>query len=260
MYISQQNQNMNLKFFSLPLLMVIFLYGCSELEGFNSTTNTNKQLYSSKGFALIYDQKLFENGTIKKKLYNDDINIIHSKLNANTYVEITNLDNLKSLKARVSAKSDYPNFFNVLITKKVAKILDLDFNNPYVEISQIKKNKTFIAKEGTIFEEEKKVAGTVSIDKIEIDIISSTETSADVKTKKDFKYIIFISDFYYKDSATNLKKKLYYQTGINNFVVRKINNKKYRLLVGPFESFDALKSTYISLNNLGFDELNIYKE
>ena len=127
----------------------------------------------------------------------------------NTYVEITNLNNLKSLKAKTSAKSDYPNLFNVLISQKVAKILDLDFNDPYIEISQIKKNKTFIAKEGTIFEEEKKVAETVTIDKIEINIISNTETFSDVKPTKDFKYIIFISDFYYKDSAINLKKKLY---------------------------------------------------
>ncbi len=251
---------MNLKNQFFTLLIVIFLNGCAELKNINSTSDTNKQLYSSKGFALIYDQKLFENGTIKKKLYNDDIKIIHSKLNANTYVEITNLNNLKSLKATVSAKSDYPNLFNVLITQKVAKILDLDFNNPYVEISQIKKNKKFIAEKGIIFEEEKKVAETVSIDKVEINVISNTETFSDAKPKKDFNYIIFISDFYYKDSANNLKKKLYYQTGINNILVREINNKKYRLLVGPFKSFDALKTTYISLNNLGFDELNIYKE
>ena len=47
---------------------------------------------------------------------------------------------------------------------------------------------------------------------------------------------------------------------INNISVKKINNNKYRLLVGPFKNFNALKNTYISLNNLGFEELNIYKE
>ena len=251
---------MNLKNKILSLLMLILLNGCADFESIINTKNNNKQLYSSKGFALIYDQKLFENGTIKKKLNNDDLKILHSKLSVNTYVEITNLDNLKSLKAKISGRSDYPNLFNVLISKKVAKVLDLDFKNPYVEISQIKKNKTFIAKEGTIFEEEKKVAETVSTEKIKIDIISKNQTLTTAKPKKDLKYIIFISDFYYKDSANNLKKKLYYQTGINNILVREISNKKYRLLVGPFKSFDALKSTYISLNNLGFDELNIYKE
>ena len=46
---------------------------------------------------------------------------------------------------------------------------------------------------------------------------------------------------------------------MNNISVKKINNKKYRLLAGPFKNFNALKTTYISLNNLGFEILNIYK-
>ena len=45
-----------------------------------------------------------------------------------------------------------------------------------------------------------------------------------------------------------------------NISVKKINNNKYRLLVGPFKNFNALKTTYISLNNLGFESLNIFRE
>ena len=69
-----------------------------------------------------------------------------------------------------------------------------------------------------------------------------------------------ISDFYYFDSANELKKDLIKKINVNNISVKKINNKKYRLLVGPFKNFSALKSTYISLNNLGFENLNVYKE
>jgi len=47
---------------------------------------------------------------------------------------------------------------------------------------------------------------------------------------------------------------------LDNIYIRKINDTKYRLLIGPFESFNALKTTYISLNNLGFESLNIYDE
>ena len=47
---------------------------------------------------------------------------------------------------------------------------------------------------------------------------------------------------------------------VNNIYVKKINNTKYRLLIGPFKNFKALKTTYISLNNLGFEGLNIYRE
>ena len=69
-----------------------------------------------------------------------------------------------------------------------------------------------------------------------------------------------MSDFYYLETASNLKKRLAKDTQLNNFYIKKINNNKYRLSVGPFKNFNALKSTYISLNNLGFEDLNIYKE
>ena len=80
------------------------------------------------------------------------------------------------------------------------------------------------------------------------------------KNKKKNSFILVISDFYYIDSANNLKSELIKKTNINNISVRKINNNKYRLLAGPFESFNALKTIYISLNNLGFESLNVYKE
>ena len=66
--------------------------------------------------------------------------------------------------------------------------------------------------------------------------------------------------FYYLDSAKNLKKELIKETKINEFSVKKINDNKYRLSVGPFKNFNALKSIYISLNNLGFEGINIYRE
>ena len=69
--------------------------------------------------------------------------------------------------------------------------------------------------------------------------------------------MIVINDFYYKDSATKLRDELIKKTKFNNIFVKKINNNKYRLLTGPFKNFNALKNSYISLNNLGFDDLNI---
>ena len=55
----------------------------------------------------------------------------------------------------------------------MAKELELDFDNPYVEVMEIKKNETFVAKEGTTFEEEKNVATKVPVEKIEIDNLST---------------------------------------------------------------------------------------
>ena len=78
--------------------------------------------------------------------------------------------------------------------------------------------------------------------------------------KEKSNFILVISDFYYIDTANNLKKDLLKKIDLNNIYVKKINDTKYRLLVGPFKNFNALKSTYISLNNLGFEELMVYKE
>ena len=96
------------------------------------------------------------------------------------------------------------------------------------------------------------------MEKIEINDLSKIKTTSKVKEKN--RYILLISDFYYLDSAKNLKNELTKKTKLDGFTIKKINNKKYRLYIGPFQNFNSLKSTYISLNKLGFEELNIYKE
>ena len=138
--------------------------------------------------------------------------------------------------------------------------MDLDYENPYVEIIELKKNKTFVAKEGNTFEEEKNVAEKAPVEEIQMDNISDAKKNASAEEINKEKFIIIISDFYYKDSALNLKKELSKKISLKNISIKKINDTKYRLLAGPFENFNALKTTYISLNNLGFEDLNIYNE
>ena len=77
---------------------------------------------------------------------------------------------------------------------------------------------------------------------------------------KEYTFTIIISDFYFADSAHNLKDDIIKKTQIDNINVKKINNTKYRLVAGPYKNFNALKNTYISLNNLGFENLNILNE
>ena len=92
-----------------------------------------------------------------------------------------------------------------------------------------------------------------------MDKLINNEDETKKKVFKDNDFIILINDFYYEDSAINLKNELSKKTRFINILVRKISNNKYRLFVGPFKNFNALKTTYISLNNLGFDDLSIYK-
>ena len=161
---------------------------------------------------------------------------------------------------KVYDKIDFPKIFNVLISNKIALILEIDKNNPYVEIIEIKKNKKFVAKKSSTHDEEKIVAEKVPVNKIKIDNLTLTKSKKKKLSRKESIFFIFVSDFYYKESAYNLKKNLISKMNKANFFVEKISNKKYRLLVGPFKNFNSLKTTYISLNNLGFEQLNIYRK
>ena len=93
-----------------------------------------------------------------------------------------------------------------------------------------------------------------------MNVLTKDETKLDEKKIEDKYFVIKISDFYYKNSAIGLKNELSKKIKPNLISIRKINNTKYRLLVGPFKNFNALKTTYISLNNLGFESLNVYNE
>ena len=107
---------------------------------------------------------------------------------------------------------------------------------------------------------EKNVVEKVPVDEVKMDDLARDENEIEKKKIKSKNFILVISDFYYLDSANNLKKELLKKTKMSNISIKKINNKKYRLLVGPFKNFNALKTTYISLNKLGFESLDVYKE
>ena len=175
-------------------------------------------------------------------------------------MKIINPANLKEVVTKIYRKSSYPKIFNSVISQKIALILELDQENPYVEIIETKKNKTFIAKKSNTFEEEKYVEEKAPVNEIKMDDLSTNTSEIEKKESKNYKFVLLINEFYFADSANNLKKELIKKTNFNNIFIKKINDKKYRLLMGPFKNFNALKTAYISLNNLGFDDLNIYKE
>jgi len=241
------------------LTSIFFLLSCAEYK-VKSPSKKEKIYHSSSGFALIYDESLLTNGVLSKQLDNDQILVMHDNLKKNTFVNIYNPVNEKFVKSKVYKNTDYPKIFKIVITKKIATLLDLDENNPLVEINEIKKNKTFIAEKSNTFDEEKNVATKVPVNDIQMNDLSENDILTKKVQKKDNKYILVISDFYYLDSANNLKNDLIDKIKIDNIFVKKINEKKYRLFVGPFKNFNALKSTYISLNNLGFENLNVNKK
>ena len=242
------------------ILVIFFLLtSCADYK--TNNIQKDKIFFNSKGFALIYEDSYFKGGLVDKKLNNSEISAMHSVLKRNTNIIISNPMNNKEILAKINKNSKYPKIFNLVITKHIAKELELDIENPYIEIREIKKNKTFIAKESKMFDEEKKVAEKAPVDQISVNILSDDEQSQkDIKKSKKNNFFLVISDFYYLATANELKDKLSQETKSNNFYIEKINNNKYRLSVGPFKNFNSLKSTYISLNNLGFEDLNIYRK
>ena len=242
------------------ICFLLFLLSCANYKT-ERIDEIEKKYFSSKGFALIYEDFFYEEGLINKKLKNNEIVVMHSFLKKNTPIKIINPSNDKFVETKISNRAEYPKIYNIVISAEIANILELNNENPYVEILEFKKNKTFIAKESTTFDEEKRVAAKVPVNEITMDILTEANSEINEKSKTNENYfLIIISDFYYLSSANNLKKYLKKETQINKFIIKKIAENKYRLSIGPFRNFNALKLSYISLNKLGFNELDIIYE
>ena len=117
------------------------MHSCTDYPNVANKKKIDKQYYSSKGFALIYNEDLFINNVVSKKINNSMLVTMHRSLKPNTKVKITNPSNSKSIESRIVKKVDYPPIFNIVITTEIASILDLDINNPLIEVIEIKKIK-----------------------------------------------------------------------------------------------------------------------
>ena len=248
---------MNLREKIIIIFISGFLYSCADYK--IKSDNIEREYFSSSGFALIYQENYFKDKIINKKINNDNIVVYHNVLKKNTPIKIINPINEKFVETKISNNANFPKIFSVVISKKIATILEVDIDNPFVEILEVKRNKTFIAKKSNTFDEEKNVAEKAPVSKVKVKVLSLTEDNNKKQINKNSNFIIIINDFYYQDSADNLKKLLIEKTQSKKISVKKVNNTKYRLFAGPFKNFNALKNIYISLNNLGFENLNIIK-
>ena len=87
---------------------------------------------------------------------NTKFQISQQDLKINTLIKIINPKTQEYLTLPNTKKIDYPDFYKILITKKVAEKINLNSELPLVEIIEIKKNKSFKAKKAKIYNEEKK--------------------------------------------------------------------------------------------------------
>ena len=239
------------------LIFLLILSSCVS----NQTTSVKKiktfTPYSSKGFALIYQESDFIDKIISKKLDNNELHVAHRKLGRNKILVLTNPENNKSIELKISKKIKYPDFFNVLITKKVSDKLELNNEFPYIEVHQKIKNKSFVAKKAEMFKEEKSVSNKAPVTKIKIDNISKTKEKT-IKIANKKKFFILIGEFYSNQSAYNLRNKLvdvYIKKEL--LMVRKLGKNRFELSTGPYFSINTLKNAYFALNKYGFEDLDI---
>ena len=245
----------------LIIISIIFLTGCKQIN-LNNQINLNSQVkYKNSGFTLIYSEDLKKKKEITKKIDNRAIIIFHKSLKKNSFVKITNPINMKTVIAEViSNKVEFSDFYNSVITLRIAEELSLDLNEPYIDLVLISNNSTFIAKKAKTFDEEKNVAVKAPVDGIKIDNLGNSNQPKKVPSiKNNFKYSIKIADFYYNQSAINMAERIINETNIKNPVVKKISNTKYRVLLGPFNDIKILEESFNEIKSLNFENLEILK-
>ena len=108
---------MKLNFKIFTIFIVLLLTSCAEYQIKNHNKKAEKKYYSSLGFTLIYNDALFEQKVIKKKMNNNKIQVMHSTLKINTPVKIINPQNSKFIKTKISKKGEFPNIFNSVISR-----------------------------------------------------------------------------------------------------------------------------------------------
>ena len=239
------------------LILLIFLLNACE----TNNLNTNKEIikienrYSNSGFALIYSDNLD-----LKKLDNRSLDIFHKSLKKNSSVKITNLLNNKSLIANVKSKDNFSTFYNSVISNRIAETLEINLNEPFIEITLISKGSAFIAKKSKTFEEEKKVAEKMPVDGIKISDLNDDQKNKKEKIKKiKFSYSIKVADFYYKKTADMMVNRIKSETSIKKIKVIQISKTNYRVLIGPFNDINSLKESFENMNQLYFENLEIIR-
>jgi hypothetical protein len=245
------------------LLLIIFslLSGCSQLnQNDKSIVLNNGQKYQNTGFSLVYNNKLKKDNKISKKIDNRSLFIFHKTIKKNSFVKITNPVNQKSIIAEVISNDvKFSEFYNSVITLRIAEEISLNLNEPYVNLFLISQDSTFVAKKAKTFEEEKNVAEKAPVDGIKIDNLSIVVKKNNNTKKASFLYSIKIADFYYKDSAENMIVKIMNETNLNNSVIKKLSKTKYRVLLGPFNDIKKLEESFNEIKSLNFENLEILK-
>tara|TARA_B110000444_G_scaffold236609_2_gene248632 strand:+ start:90 stop:815 length:726 start_codon:yes stop_codon:yes gene_type:complete len=230
--------------------LLFFLYSCTT----QTSGSKNTSSYSAKGFAYILPLSL-----MPKTLKEDQFFISHNKFRSGTKIRVINPENEKSLELIIKKKIKYDNFYKILISEAILNQLKLDKNFPYVEVIEIKVNKSFIAEKAVTEKEERLITNKAPIEKININNISKMKLS-NIKKNKIKTFSILVAEFYSKESAELLKERIEKIMSNSNYQLIKINKrneKSFELLMGPYNTINKLKNDYNVLSGSEFENLDI---
>ena len=246
---------MNYNFF-LKFLFCLSLFSCNQSfnNEFKKINISLENRYQNSGFALVYNDNLKD----IKKIETRSLDIYHKSLKKKSIVKITNPNNGKYLIANVkSNRIRFSNFYNSILSLRIAEELELDLNEPFVELILLSKESTFVAKKAKMFEEEKEVAEKAPVDGIMINDLNQKKIKNNKAKKKRFSYIIKVADFYYKESAKLMVGRIKDESLINNVDIIKLSETKYRVLIGPFNDIKSLKNSFEKMSLFNFENLEI---
>ena len=241
--------------YKIILLLLFFLNSCINNTVYKINEPIKKKTkFSNSGFTLIYEENLYLDKIINKKMSERDLIIFQRNLKRGTTVKILNPINNKSLIAQVGKNSIYPNFNNSVVSKRIALDLDISSDEPFIIIEEIIHNSTFIAKKTKTFDEEKKVANKAPVDEITINDLNNTNKKKKITKKIKFNYSIKIADFYFIESA-----KIMDESSVKNIDIQELSKNKFRVILGPYLDLKSLQKEYNKLNKFNFENIEIIK-
>tara|TARA_B100000886_G_scaffold335906_1_gene293770 strand:- start:185 stop:919 length:735 start_codon:yes stop_codon:yes gene_type:complete len=234
-------------------LIFFFIFSCTNVK----VHKYERPVFSSKGFAYIYTQEDYENKIIKKNINSNQIILAHNKVKRGVLLKVTNPKNGKNIILKNSFNLDYPDFYKVLITKSLSQKIGLNENFPFVEVEEIKKNKSFVAKKAETHNEEKQLQVKAPVEKVKISNIGKTINKS---SDKDPKFIIILGNFYSLESANLLKKRVKSESELlknKKISIIKKNKHNFEVFLGPYKTIKKMKNDYIALKQINFDEVDV---
>ena len=247
--------------FNIFVISFFLIFSCTTYHTDKKDELIIQDTYSNKGFTLLFETSLKKNKKISKNIDSRSLIIFQKNLKKDTNVKITNLLNNKSIIAKVGSKANYPEFYNSVISERIYNELEIDLVEPYVEIIALNNNSVFLSNKAKTFEEEKKVADKAPVEGISIKNLNENSNDKVIKKKQNnFSYIIKIADFYFRNSAKLMVKRIKKETKVNKVKIMNISNTNFRVFLGPYKDLNSLQKAFNDISIINFENIELIKQ